>query len=222
MLYLKRLEIENVRCFGNKQKIDFTDSDGEISQWTVILGDNGTGKTSILRSIVSLLPSPQSFIGKRSHLDTEYDLSIDNSWRNAWDLRHKEGGKESKMKLIVVESGKPFGVDGVIELDLEYSINHKTKESVVSKNYNTGILSPVFCFAYGANRKMAEKSLSGESFNNSSATLFLDNAMLQNSSEYFLRVDYETAKTKTKKGISERDRIKDLLLQVLPDGIKKT
>ena len=62
MLYLKKLVIENVRCFGAKQKINFTDSDGKISQWTVILGDNGTGKTSILRSIVSLLPSPQSFL----------------------------------------------------------------------------------------------------------------------------------------------------------------
>jgi predicted ATP-binding protein involved in virulence len=67
---------------------------------------------------------------------------------------------------------------------------------------------------------MAEKSLSGDSFNNSSSTLFLENAMLQNSSEYFLRIDYETAKTKTKKGLSERDRIKELLLKILPHGIK--
>jgi ABC-type transport system involved in cytochrome c biogenesis ATPase subunit len=138
MLYLKSLEIENVRCFGKKQRIDFIGSDDKISQWTVILGDNGTGKTSILRSIVSLLPSPQSFLAKRNVM--EFDLSINDQWRNAWDLKHKEGDKESKIKLTVTESEKPFGDIKEFEINLEYNINHKTKESFESKNFNTVLL----------------------------------------------------------------------------------
>lgn len=223
MLYLKKLVIENVRCFGTKQKIDFTDSDGKISQWTVILGDNGTGKTSILRSIVSLLPSPQSFLVKRNHLDTEYDLSINNGWRNAWDLKHKDGEKESKLSLTIVETENAFGENtDDPEMDLSFSLSHKRSNS---DNYNqetskldTRLFSPVFCFAYGANRKMAEKSLSDESFSNTSETLFKDDALLQNSSEYFLRLDYETAKSR--KGSEELHRVKELLLKVLPDGVQ--
>lgn len=223
MLYLKKLVIENVRCFGAKQKINFTDSDGKISQWTVILGDNGTGKTSILRSIVSLLPSPQSFLVKRNHLDTEYDLSINNGWRNAWDLKHKDGEKESKLSLTIVETENAFveNTDDP-EMDLSFSLSHKR---INSDNYNqetskldTRLFSPVFCFSYGANRKMAEKSLSDESFSNTSETLFKDDALLQNSSEYFLRLDYETAKSR--KGSEELRRVKELLLKVLPDGVQ--
>ena len=220
MLYLKSLEIENVRCFSKKQRIEFTNADGEISQWTVILGDNGTGKTSILRSIVSLLPTPQSFLGKRNHLDTEYDLSINNGWRNSWDLKHKNGEQDSRISLIVSECEAPFS-KVEFEMPLTYSLNHKRSGSdnfnLLSSKYDTKVLSPVYCFAYGANRKMAEKSLSDEGFNNTSETLFKDEALLQNSSEYFLRLDYETAKSR--KGSDELRKVKELLLKVLPDGV---
>lgn len=222
MLYLKSLELENVKCFGKKQRLDFTGSDRKISQWTVILGDNGTGKTSILRSIVSLLPSPQLFLDKRSHMETQYDLSINDIWRNAWDLKHKDGEKDSLISLVVSECEKPFGDDIEIDVTLQYSINHKRNNSenyhLLNSNYDTKILSPVYCFAYGANRKMAEKSLSDENFGSTSETLFKDDAMLQNSSEYFLRLDYETAKSK--RGNAEKNKVKELLLKVLPHEVK--
>jgi predicted ATP-binding protein involved in virulence len=220
MLYIKSLEIENVRCFGDKQQIDFTGEQGNISQWTVILGDNGSGKTTILRSIVSLLPAPQNFFGKRNYSDAEYDLSINNEWRNAWDLKHKNGELNSKLSLIVAECAEPFqSIE--IEAPLLYTLNHKESNRdnyLQATHFSTKILSPVYCFAYGANRKMAERSLSDDNFNNTSDTLFVDNALLQNSSEYFLRLDYETAKSR--KGSDELNRVKELLLKVLPDGIQ--
>ncbi|MDR0680395.1 MAG: AAA family ATPase [Dysgonamonadaceae bacterium] len=220
MLYLKSLEVENVRCFGNKQQVDFTDERGNISQWTVILGDNGSGKTTLLRSIVSLLPTPQSFFGKRTDSDAEYDLSIYNEWRNAWDLKHKNGELNSKLTLIVAECTEPFQ-NIEVEEPLLYTLNHKESNRdnyFQATHFSTKNLSPVFCFAYGANRKMAEKSLSGDNFNNTGDTLFIDNALLQNSSEYFLRLDYETAKSR--KGSDELNRVKELLLKVLPEGVQ--
>jgi predicted ATP-binding protein involved in virulence len=222
MLYLKSLEIEYVRCFSKKQRINFTGKEGRISQWTVILGDNGTGKTSILRSIVSLLPTPQSFLWKRNHSDTGYDLSIHDKWRNAWDLKHKNGERDSTISLVVAECRKPFSGEET-EGSLSYTLNHKKPNTDSYANlppakFDTGVFSPVYCFAYGANRKMAEKSLSDESFNNTSETLFKDDALLQNSSEYFLRLDYETAKSR--KGSEEIHRVKELLLKILPNGVR--
>lgn len=220
MLYIKSLEIENVRCFGKKQKIDFTTKDGKISQWTVILGDNGTGKTSILRSIVSLLPAPQSFLGKRNHLDTEYDLSINNGWRNAWNLKRQDGELASKISLLISECEKPFD-DEEYEMKLTHMVNHNDSEryqDLAAIKFDTKLFTPVYCFAYGANRKMAEKSLSDDRMSNTSETLFKDDALLQNSSEYFLRLDYETAKSK--KGSDERKRVKELLIRILPAGVK--
>src|SRR5436190_711913 len=54
--YLLFLKIENVRCFGPAQTLDLSDRNGKPAPWTIILGVNGTGKTTILQSLVSFEP----------------------------------------------------------------------------------------------------------------------------------------------------------------------
>src|ERR1043165_171112 len=51
--YVLSLSVENVRCFGPKQTLDLSDGHGRPAQWTIILGENGTGKTTLLQGIVS-------------------------------------------------------------------------------------------------------------------------------------------------------------------------
>jgi ABC-type cobalamin/Fe3+-siderophores transport system ATPase subunit len=48
-VYFKSLTTENVKCFRDKQTIDFTNKNGKPAKWTVILGNNNTGKTTLLR-----------------------------------------------------------------------------------------------------------------------------------------------------------------------------
>ena len=47
-VYFLSLSLENVRCFVAEQTLDLSDGNGRPAQWTVILGDNGTGKTTLL------------------------------------------------------------------------------------------------------------------------------------------------------------------------------
>jgi predicted ATPase len=47
-IYFLSLTLENVRCFGESQTLDLSDGNGKPAQWTVILGNNGTGKTTLL------------------------------------------------------------------------------------------------------------------------------------------------------------------------------
>lgn len=52
--YFLSLSLENVRSFGEKQAIHFTEGgkpDGKPAQWTIILGDNGVGKTTVLKAL---------------------------------------------------------------------------------------------------------------------------------------------------------------------------
>src|SRR4051794_38307554 len=52
-VYLLSLKLQNVRCFGDPaQEIDLSDGRGNPAQWTILLGDNGTGKTTLLQSLV--------------------------------------------------------------------------------------------------------------------------------------------------------------------------
>lgn len=51
--YFLSLKLENVRCFGPEQTLDLSDRNGKPAPWTIILGVNGTGKSTILQSLVA-------------------------------------------------------------------------------------------------------------------------------------------------------------------------
>lgn len=55
MLYISRIRLVDVRCFLGETVIDLTPPSQDKPSWTLILGDNGTGKTSLLRSIAMCL-----------------------------------------------------------------------------------------------------------------------------------------------------------------------
>lgn len=54
--WLESIELENVRCFRERQTVPFTTREGEKAQWTVLLGENGTGKSTLLQVIAMLMP----------------------------------------------------------------------------------------------------------------------------------------------------------------------
>ena len=57
-VYIRSLTLNNYKCFKGENKFFFCKNDGgkKLSQCTVILGDNGTGKTNLLKAIVNLEP----------------------------------------------------------------------------------------------------------------------------------------------------------------------
>ena len=56
-VYLATLEIENVRCFRGRQELDLTVA-GHPAQWSILIGENGTGKTTLLESLAWMWPVP--------------------------------------------------------------------------------------------------------------------------------------------------------------------
>jgi len=54
--WLASIELENVRCFRERQVVPFTTSDGKKAQWTLLLGENGTGKSTLLEMCARLIP----------------------------------------------------------------------------------------------------------------------------------------------------------------------
>ena len=68
--YFLSLSLENVRCFGPEQTLDLTNEEGNPAQWTVLLGDNGTGKTTLLQAIAA--------------------LEIDVEWNSELEDRHRD------------------------------------------------------------------------------------------------------------------------------------
>lgn len=49
-MFLKNLRLENFRCFENIE-LSFTNENGSNRKWTVLLGENGMGKSNLLKAI---------------------------------------------------------------------------------------------------------------------------------------------------------------------------
>lgn len=65
-MYIKKIVIKNIRCF-KRLRIDCSSRKG-LKKWTLILGDNGVGKTTILRCIAMTLMDATNASGLLSEL----------------------------------------------------------------------------------------------------------------------------------------------------------
>src|ERR1700674_4901291 len=75
-LYLKKIVLENVRCF-KKLDFDLTARRNRPRMWGVILGDNGVGKTTLLRSIAMGMCDEASAAGLLRELYGEWNRQVE-------------------------------------------------------------------------------------------------------------------------------------------------
>ncbi len=60
-MYLRQVEIRNIKCFA-ELNLDFTGNQGKssVKRWTAFLGENGTGKSTLLQAIGAVLAGPNA------------------------------------------------------------------------------------------------------------------------------------------------------------------
>jgi len=68
---ISKLRIQNIKCFKDI-KISFEDKEGGIKNWSLFVGDNGDGKTTILRSLALGLCDQEGASGLLQELHGEY------------------------------------------------------------------------------------------------------------------------------------------------------
>ena len=204
--YFLLLELENIRCFGEKQIIKFSDAKGKVKQWTVILGDNGTGKTTILQKLVAMLPI--------TDMHGKMLVSVPNIPVAFLDIKMSEEGPNSKYYL-----GARYSLQPTLEsIGREISL---TAEKIVESNtLRQKVLWQVVninCLAYGALRRAGETSLSEQNEESSYITLFEETELLINPEEWLLQADYYVSRSSAKKSKENFKRVKEILIKVLPD-----
>ena len=229
--YYTSLKVQNVRCFGNPQVLELTDQQGNPAQWTLLLGDNGTGKTTLLEALAWMKPQAkppeQASPGDPSPFsepvltDAENDVLFDllravgrpstSSEETTLDIRAtlitglRIGGK-SRGKPAEFESGITIkSVGGEIITD-------------GVKNIGKPKIKPpeVFVVAYSAGRCLGFANLDQADLSEPESNLFAETPQLFDAEEVLLKLDYAAlkhggpAKTRLQK-------LKKLLADLLPD-----
>ncbi len=163
-LYLKSLYLRNVRTFKGSYTFDLSDGMGKPASWTVILGNNNTGKTTVLRAISDLEPK-MAFIAtvgqndpllvlrpptnlERGVHDFElwatcnYDLKILQQNHNDVTL------KPIDFKTIQSKTYREISCDFFLRKDLQQKINESDYDLYeIEAPYN-----PVLNYGFSANK----------------------------------------------------------------------
>lgn len=77
--YFKSLTLKNVKCFENVH-LKLIDKEEKIAQWTLLLGDNGVGKTTLLQCLCWMRPTFEEIETKSNSAEIlENTKSTDNN-----------------------------------------------------------------------------------------------------------------------------------------------
>ena len=205
--YFLSLSLENVRCFGPEQTLDLSNEEGGPAQWTVLLGNNGTGKTTVLQAIAGM-HTVESF-QIESKLKVEPILKVGGGDFYSWWAASKRGDNIQSLQLKV-------GFFEGINSELAYTTNF-------SVDAGSSVFFPdevdISCIGYGADRMMMSGAFE-ETDESGIGTLFGDEAELPNASEWLLQTDYaaKSGKPKAEHRLTQIERIlADPDSGILPD-----
>ncbi len=219
--YFKNLTLENIKCFKGKHTIDLSDGHGKPANWTVILGNNNTGKTTILKALVGLSAvetegtaytwdgQRSSSFGTKTEIHQKYVTPFYSKYKSLNLFENKQHPCVESRILIAVnsEDKKRFttfidwdlGIDGV--WDYQYGGN---TFALISE------LSNLQIFPYGTHRKISDGF--GSNSNNDIDEIedqyrnFIKNTDLENVEDWILQLSLSEKLGRTK--------AKDILNQI--------
>lgn len=217
-IYFMDLVVENVRCFKDAQLMDLSDGKGRPARWTIILGDNGTGKTTLLKSITFLRPHGHNFSKVILPYGTVFFIENGKSYPRDIEKSIFFGsnrfsiGKLTKTKNKIVE-GYNFAINSPINSPNDSPAGFAQPSSIFEKNN-------LLMLAYGAQRYPNESSIIKLKNSSNIQNLFDSQYKLINPEAWLLEADFaiKNAKNSTKKYLQDRyNKVQETLKKLLPD-----
>jgi predicted ATP-binding protein involved in virulence len=217
--YFLSLSLENVRSFGEKQTISFARPDGRPAQWTIILGDNGVGKTTVLKALAGMST-------KKDPLSDYRFPALASSLADKWYPIRFEGQLTGEIRA---------------NIQIGYKLEDKDYSPSLAETYHSFVDLPgddspnqpygmgwsrlgtesigMICSAYGASRTIGRAALSDTpEASEAYASLFDEHADLLNLEELFLQLDYNSKIVANNKSfLLQLDKVGKALLEALPD-----
>ncbi len=211
-MFLKRLKLENVRCIDSLE-IDFrvADVDGDVRssarginrKWTMILGQNGTGKSSILRASALILAGSDAL--------TEL-LGTANKWiqqdQSFAEIQAEVETAEGEPRELRLRIPRDKTILDILELNRD---SLKAIDAALAHTQRS-----YFFVGYGASRRLSSKRMAqfGETYKHPRAqavsTLFSSDANLNPLESWAMNLAF----SRPKSGI---EIIRSALAEIMPD-----
>ncbi|MBX3188708.1 MAG: AAA family ATPase [Labilithrix sp.] len=197
--YVTSLSLRDVRCFSEAQTLSLADEAGSPARWTIILGENGVGKTTLLQVLAMAC-------GAR------YERYIYESWRE-----YEEGPRPP------LDFARGREERGFVHAMLSTATGSRQVEFTIAGDAPrpewAEVPRPLVC-GYGAGRRIGATRFSRRHRHSKVkyGSLFVD-APLVNAEEWLLGEDYAAAKEGKAGGPAARrlERLKELLTRILPE-----
>lgn len=223
-VYFLSLAVDRVLCFKDEQVLDLTDNNGNPAQWTVILGDNGVGKTTLLRCLAGM--------------EMEMDILEDGEGEEEecfFPLLFTGSGSLSMWQELEVLEVEAARISAETAYDTPLSSlkrdsnsgkkNPKFRQERIEVDVLSSCSSPyeeqgLISYGYGATRRMGTTSLTESLDSDNSESLFAETSFLINAEEWLLQTDYavKSASGKTRDRLEKQlNQIQEILKRILPD-----
>ena len=223
-IYFRSLELENVRCFGKRQRLDLADKNDKPVQWVLILGDNGVGKTTLLQCLAWMRPVP--WLDKETDKIEGAEPALNNEENEVWNSLMRMGSDvkvdlEAMLCIGMSLCGTSEDEGRVLKTTIEMTgknglLQDRTVAGPDAVQFSPSLYSDIAIFAYGATRRPGTLKRDGEELSDPLASLFRESAELYDAEDILLKLDHR-AKSGGKKDREILERVKQILATVLPD-----
>jgi hypothetical protein len=222
-IYFAKLELENIRSFGGRQCLDLLDAQARPARWTLILGDNGVGKTTLLQCLTRMRPvfnkAPDDESGPIPNpVEPQLSQEEDNAVLASFARAGKDGVSRIQAELV---EGATFDNSRrlrprTITTRIEIARSRGQIRSVEPGGSFDGNPVEPLVLAYGAARHMGMANLERAATLGPTDSLFDSAAELFDAEETLHQLDYLQLK-KRPHAKTQLASLKAMLAQILPE-----
>ncbi len=212
--YYLGMSLENIRCFGALQTLKLESAAGTPARWTLILGENGVGKTTLLQLLALGAGTDVAAWARRGNGNTGYAPQLYGAFGDSGFVRARARGHVAysvqwsdtldRQADVVPDASRVEGDAG------SWTTTHylEARRSIV--------------YGYGANRRRAPRGMTAEASDDPVETLFNDDATLRNPEEWLLQNELvaNTDSPLKQRAQRQKERVSGILTRILP-GIEE-
>jgi energy-coupling factor transporter ATP-binding protein EcfA2 len=218
--YFLSVEVENVRSFKESQTLRLSNSRGQPAKWTILIGDNGVGKTTLLQVLASFQSAKLGVHVSSEQTKTILVPRMFSDLPRSLTLFLRAGAESLRCKANIAFGQKltePERASQRLEFEVRIEANFKAPQRGVFSGAFPPDVNAFVCYGYGSGRRMSERALAESRHDDTCKTLFEEGEPLLNAEEWLLQADYAAIKTASPGARDKRDQIIDILRRVLPD-----